>query len=74
MSRVRIRVDSRDWWASRMVVSVMSSFFWSSTHSLTASGPLLSSSCLRPSCGHLALGLGSGGVVLVALGVGGLST
>ena len=27
MSRVRIRVDSRLWWASRMVVSVSSSFF-----------------------------------------------
>ena len=48
MSRVRTRVDRRDWWASRMVVSVMSSFFWASTQSRTASGPFSSSSCLSP--------------------------
>ena len=29
MSRVRTRVASRDWWASRQVVSQISSFFWS---------------------------------------------
>ena len=29
---VRIRVASSDWWASRMVVSVKSSRFWSRSH------------------------------------------
>ncbi|CUP69669.1 Uncharacterised protein [Flavonifractor plautii] len=48
MSRVRTRVERRDWWASRMVVSVMSSFFCPSTQSRTASGPFSSKSCLRP--------------------------
>ena len=49
MSRVRMRVESRLWCASRMVVSVTSSFFCSMTQRLTASGPLVSSSSLRPS-------------------------
>ena len=51
MSRVRIRVESSDWCASLMVVSVMSSFFCSSTHLEKASGPLVSSRCLRPISG-----------------------
>ena len=49
MSLVRTRVASRDWWASRQVVSQISSFFCASTQSATALGPLASSSCLRPS-------------------------
>ena len=57
MSRVRIRVDSRLWWASRMVVSVSSSFFCPSTQFFTASGPSASKSCLRPGpSGSLASG------------------
>ena len=49
MSRVRRRVESSDWCASRIVVSVMSSFFWFSTQSFTASGPSVSSRNFRPS-------------------------
>ena len=49
MSRVRMRVESRLWCASRMVVSVTSSFFCSITQRLTASGPSVSSSSFSPS-------------------------
>ena len=73
MSRVRIRVDSRDWWASRMVVSVMSSFFWLSTHSFTASGPFSSSSALRPFRGF-PVGVGKRGLWYCLRSVSGLST
>ena len=63
MSRVRRRVLSRDWCASRIVVSVMSSFFWPRTQSLTASGPSVSSRNLSPSCFEISrCGFGKRGV------------
>ena len=47
-SRERTRVASKDWWASRKVVSVISSFFWLRIQSLRPSGPCWSRYCFRP--------------------------
>ena len=43
MSNDRIRVASRDWWPSRIVVSVISTFFCFNIQSATACGPFCSS-------------------------------
>ncbi|MPM69771.1 hypothetical protein SDC9_116719 [bioreactor metagenome] len=48
ISRVRTRVASSDWCASRNVVSVISSFFCSSIHLTSPSGPRSSSICFTP--------------------------
>src|SRR5437763_1427276 len=45
MSWLRMRVASSDWWASRNVVSVTSTGFWSRTQAANLSGP----SCLSRS-------------------------
>ena len=45
---VRSRVASSDWWASRKVVSVISSGFCSSTHCANFSGPSSCSICRVP--------------------------
>ena len=39
MSAVRMRVANSDWCASRIVVSVSSTCFWSSIHCENSSGP-----------------------------------
>ncbi len=54
MSKLRMRVASSDWWASRMVVSVTSTRRCSRIHAAKPCGPSLSNSCLAPSAGAAA--------------------
>ena len=49
MSRVRTRVASSDWWASRKVVSVTATLFCSRSARAKPSGPSESSCCRVPS-------------------------
>ena len=74
MSRVRIRVDSRLWWASRMVVSVSSSFFWSSTHSLHGLGALGVQQLLQARAQRLPVACGKRGMSYCLRSALGLAT
>jgi hypothetical protein len=51
-SCVRMRVASRDWWASRKVVSVSSRRFWSRSQREKPSGPSSPSSSRVPGSGE----------------------
>ena len=62
MSRVRIRVDSRDWWASRMVVSVMQQLLLVQHPLLDGLGALLVQQLLQAGARRLRLASGKRGI------------
>ena len=73
-SLVRTRVASKDWWASRIVVSVSNSPLCALTAFAKPSGPEVSRTCLNPILAFSSTGGGNTGGVTLAVDLNGLST
>ena len=67
-SRVRIRVASADWCASRHVVSISNNPSWSRTALANAAGPCSSMICLNPGGGVSVAGFGGTGSTTTGAG------